>query len=91
MISTVITALFAFAGLLAVAVIAHSLLEARAAWTRLMEEGEVLRAGLGLQASAVEMSLRPPAVTLPRRAVAMPRPAALRPMPRLPQLQACAA
>lgn len=91
MISTVITTFFTLAGLLAVAVIAHSLIEARAAWARLMEEGEVLRAGLALQASAFEMSLRPPAVLTPRRAVAMPRPAGLRPQPRLPQLQACAA
>jgi len=86
MLTTLITALLTFAGLLAVAVIAHSVREARAAWARLMIEGEVLRAGLALQASAREMSLRPQPVQPVRRAVAMRRPAGLR-----PQLQACAA
>ncbi len=86
MLTIAINALFAFAGLLAVAVIAHSLAEARAAYARLMREGEVLRAGLALQASAREMSLRPVPVLAPRRAVAMRRPAGV----RLP-LPACAA
>ena len=60
------------------ATIAHTLREARTVYVRLMREGEVLRAGLALQASAIEMSLRPKAVTAPRRAVAMPRPAMAR-------------
>ncbi len=91
MISSLITALFTLAGLLALAVIAHSLREARAVWVRLMREGEELRAGLALPAPAMEMGQRPFAHAAPRRAIAMPRPAVLRPMPRLPQLQACAA
>lgn len=91
MITILLTTLFALAGMLALAVIVHSLREARAAWGRLMEEGEMLRAGLGLEASAIAMGLRPPALPAPHRAVATPRPAALRPMPRLPRLQACAA
>lgn len=86
MLTIAITTLFTFAGVLAVAVIAHSFAEARAAYARLMREGEVLRAGLALQATAIEMSLRPaPALTL-RRAVATRRPAGLR-----SPLQACAA
>jgi hypothetical protein len=59
------------------------LVVARAAWVRLMREGEVMRAGLAVQAHARVMSLRP--AVAPRRAVAgrvasWPRP-----------LQACAA
>ncbi len=86
MLANAITALFAFAGVLSIAVVAHSLAEARVAYARLMREGEVLRAGLALQATAVEMSLRPKAVAAPRRAVATRRPAGLR-----SPLQACAA
>lgn len=77
MLTILTTALFAFAGVLAVAVIAHSVGEARTAYARLMCEGEVLRAGLALQASAREMSLRPNPATAPRRAVATRRPAGL--------------
>ncbi len=90
MLTYVITALFAFAAVLSVAVIAHSLTEARAAYARLMREGEVLRAGLALQASAREMSLRPAPALAPRRAVATRRPAGLRPHSLPSPLQACA-
>jgi hypothetical protein len=96
MLNYVITALFAFAAVLSVAEIAHSLADARAAYARLMREGEVLRAGLALQATAIEVSLRPKSLAAPRRAVATRRPAGLHPHllhPHLLQspLQACAA
>lgn len=74
MLSIAINVLFACAGLLAAGTIVHSLREARAAWVRLMREGEVLRAGLALQASATPMSLRP----------APPRPGGMRRMATLP-------
>ncbi len=86
MLTIAINTLFCIAGILAIAVIAHSLVEARAAYARLMREGEVLRAGLALQASAMEMSLRPNPALAPRRAVATRRPAGMR-----SPLQACAA
>lgn len=85
MLSFAITVLFTLTGLVAVATIAHCLVEARAAYTQLMREGEVMRAGFALQAAAIEMSLRP----APRRVVAtrrVPMPLG----PRLP-LPACAA
>lgn len=77
MLTAAITVLFTITGLVAVATIAHSLREARSLYFRLLREGEVMRAGIALQASAIEMSLRP----APRRAVATRRPAGLRPMP----------
>ncbi|MFM7348852.1 MAG: hypothetical protein ACKO01_05115 [Erythrobacter sp.] len=82
MISAAITLLFASAGLLAVLVITHSLREAHGAWERLMREGEVLRAGIALQASARGMSLRRAAYVEPRRAFATRRPGRLAPLPR---------
>ena len=91
MLTIAITALFAFAAVLSVAVIAHSLAGARAAYSRLMREGEVLRAGLALQATAVEMSLRPNPALAPRRAAATRRPAGLHPHLLPSPLQACAA
>lgn len=91
MLTILITALFALAGVVSIAVIAHSLVEARAAYARLMREGEVLRAGLALQASVREMSLRAGPALAPRRAVAMQRPVALRPHLLPSPLQACAA
>lgn len=91
MISSLITALFTLAGLLALAVIAHSLREARAVWLRLMREGEELLAGLAVPSLAMETGQRPFAHAARRRAIAMPRPAALRPMPQLSRRQACAA
>lgn len=91
MISSLITALFTLAGLLALAVIAHSLREARGVWLRLMREGEELRAGLAVPSLAMETGQRPSPHAAPRRAIAMPRPAVLRPMPQLSRLQACAA
>lgn len=91
MLTIVINALFAFAAVLSVAVIAHSLTEARAAYARLMREGEVLRAGLALQASAREMSLRPSPALAPRRAVTTRRPAGLHSHLLASQLQVCAA
>lgn len=74
MLTTAITVLFTLTGIIAAATIAHSLREARALYFRLVREGEVMRAGLALQASAIEMSLRP----APRRAVVTQRPAMLR-------------
>ncbi|MBA4766762.1 MAG: hypothetical protein H2049_03890 [Porphyrobacter sp.] len=85
MLSLAITALIILTGLIAAATVAHCILEARAAYLRLMREGEVMRAGFALQATAVEMALRP----APRRAVATRRsglPGGL-PLPRA----ACAA
>jgi hypothetical protein len=73
MLSLAITALFTLTGLIAVATVAHCLVEARRAYVRLMREGEVMRAGFALQAAAVEMALRPKALAAPRRAVAMRR------------------
>lgn len=81
MISAAITLLFAATTLLAVLVIAHSLREAHGAWDRLMREGEVLRAGIALQAAAREMSLRRAGPALPRRAFATRRPGHLAPLP----------
>lgn len=78
MLSAAITVLFTLTGIIAAATIAHSLREARALYFRLLREGEVMRAGLALQASAIEMSLRPNPVVAPRRAVATRRPAMLR-------------
>ncbi|MCM0001062.1 MAG: hypothetical protein NBV68_16940 [Erythrobacter sp.] len=69
MLSLAITVLFALTGLIATATVAHCLVEARAAYVRLMREGEVMRAGFALQAAAVEMALRP----APRRAMATRR------------------
>lgn len=59
MLSLAITALIILTGLIAAATVAHCILEARAAYLRLMREGEVMRAGFALQATAVEMALRP--------------------------------
>jgi hypothetical protein len=73
MLSLAITCLFTLTGLIAVATVAHCLVEARAAYARLMREGDVLRAGFALQAAAVEMALRPKALAAPRRAVATRR------------------
>ena len=91
MLTILITALFAFAGVLSIAVIAHSLAEARGAYARLMREGEVLRAGFALQASVREMSLRASPALAPRRAAAMQLPVSLRPQLLPSPLQACAA
>jgi hypothetical protein len=77
MLSTAITVLFTLTGVIAAASIAHSLRDARALYVRLVREGKVMRAGLALQASAVEMSRRPS----PRRLVATRRPAMLRQQP----------
>lgn len=84
MLTFAITVLFTLIGLFAAIVVADNLLKARAAYSRLMREGEVMRAGFALQAAAVEMQLRPAPVraVTPRR-----RPAGLRPL----SLQACAA
>jgi hypothetical protein len=78
MLSLAITALFTLAGLIAVATVAHCLVEARKAYVRLMREGEIMRAGFAVQAAAVDMALRP----APRRAVATRRdlPRQLRPI-----------
>jgi len=68
MFAVAITVLFTLTGIIAAAVIADSLLKARAAYARLMREGDVMRAGLALQAAAIDMQLRPSARTLtPRR------------------------
>ncbi len=75
MLSIAITLLFTLTGLVATATVVHCLIGARAAYVRLMQEGEVLRAGLALQAAAVEMSLRPRSPAPVRRAVATRRPA----------------
>jgi hypothetical protein len=72
MLTLAIFALFTVAGIVAVLVIADTLLKAREAYVRLMRDGEVMRAGFALQAAAIEMQLRPAArsVTARRRSVA---------------------
>lgn len=77
MIAIAISVLFTLGGLFAATLIADTLLKARAAHARLLQEGELLRAGLALQAAA-EMRLRPLARSVPRRITAEARPAALR-------------
>ncbi len=91
MLTIAINTLFFAAGILSIAVIAHSLVEARAAYARLMREGAMLRAGLALQGSALEMSLRPSPALAARRAVATRRPVGMRPHSLTTPLQACAA
>jgi hypothetical protein len=81
MLTFALTVLFTLTGLIAVAVVADCLIKAHAAYAQLMREGEVMRAGLALQASAVEMGLR--SKVAPRRAVATRRPGTLR-QPMLP-------
>ncbi len=72
-LSFAITALFTLTGLIATATVAHCLIGARAAYVRLMREGEVMRAGFALQAAAVEMRLRPaPRRTIPARRMITP-------------------
>ena len=80
MLSLAITCLFSLTGIIAIATVAHCLVEARKAYARLMREGEVMRAGLALQAAAVEMALRRQPVLAPRRAVATRRE-----LPRFPR------
>lgn len=91
MLTIAITILFAFAGVLAIAVVADSLAKARAVYARLMCEGELMRAGFALQTETetVQMSLRPQSIAAPRRVIATRR-VAMVAAPRLP-LQACAA
>jgi hypothetical protein len=85
MLSAAITFMFTLAAVLAIAVIVHSLREARIAWDRLMREGEGLRAGIAAQAScAREIRLRP---ALPPRAFVTQRQASFQPLP----LRACCA
>lgn len=81
MLAIALTVLFTLTGLIATAVVADCLIKARAAYAQLMREGEVMRAGFALQASAMEMSLRPKLAA--RRAVATRRPGTLR-QPLLP-------
>ena len=93
MLSAAISLVFTVAGVLSVAVIAHSLRAARAGWEQLLREGEMLRAGLALQAPARAMGLRPAVVPFPqpRRAFAARRPAGPMPLPLPLPLRACAA
>lgn len=86
MLAIAITMLFTLTGLIASAVVADSLIKARAAYARLMLEGEVMRAGFAVQAAAMEMSLRPKTMAAPRRVTAQRRPAM-----RQPNLLACVA
>ncbi|MBU7579858.1 MAG: hypothetical protein KAF27_05225 [Porphyrobacter sp.] len=80
MLSFAITVLFTLTGTIAAATVVHCLVGARAAYRQLMREGEVLRAGLALQAAAVDMRLRP----APRRVIATRRVIGGQP-PRLPR------
>lgn len=84
MLAFAIVALLILSGMIAVLVIADSLVEARAAYARLMREGEVMRAGFALQTAAVPMQPRPAALrsAMPRRR---------HPRTQSPRLQACAA
>ena len=83
MLALAITVLFTLTGIISAAVIADNLMKARAAYARLMREGEIMRAGFALQAAAVDMQLRP----VTRNTTARQRSAPLRPR----KLQACAA
>jgi hypothetical protein len=69
MLNAAITVLFTLTALVAGTTVMHCLIGARAAYVRLMREGEVLRAGLALQAHAIDMALRP----APRRIIAIRR------------------
>ena len=90
MLALAITALFTLSGVIAAIVIADCLIRARAAYARLVEETEALRAALALEAAqaaaAVELRLRAPARPAARAVTARRRPAMVR--QRLPQ--ACA-
>ena len=83
MLALAISTLFAVSGIVAVLVIIDTLMKARAAYTRLMREGEIMRAGFALQATSVEMQLRPAM----RKVTARRRSVSSRPL----RLQACAA
>ncbi|WP_379921849.1 hypothetical protein [Erythrobacter sp. R86502] len=83
MLAFAIATLFVFAGIAAAVVVVDCLVKARAAYATLMREGEVMRAGLVLQAAARDMALRPSS----RPITARRRPASLRPA----MVQACAA
>ena len=83
MLALAISTLFAVSGIVAVLVIIDTLMKARAAYTRLMREGEIMRAGFALQAASVEMQLRPAM----RKVTARRRSVSSRPL----RLQACAA
>ena len=83
MLALVISALFTASGIIAVLVIADTLLRSRAAYARLMREGEVMRAAFALQVAAVEMQQRPAVSMTTARRRSMPS--------RLLKLQACAA
>ena len=75
MLALAITTLFTLTGIISALVIADNLLKARAAYVRLIREGEVMRAGFALQAAAMDMPLRPAARPVtPRRRPAMMRP-----------------
>lgn len=98
MLTIAISALLTLTGMIAVAVIADNLNQARVAYTRLMVEGEMMRAGMAQRAAAAEMhpcptvKLAPKAVSRPVPAAVMQarRSAALRPSRQFP-LQACVA
>ncbi len=77
MLAFAISALFTVSGIIAVLVIVDTLLKARAAYGRLMREGEIMQAGFALQAAAVEMSLRPSTRPIMPRRRLMGQPARL--------------
>ena len=81
-----LVALFAFSGLVALAVITDCLMQARVAYRRLMAEGEALRAGLAAQAAAGELRVRPA-----RAAAAMVMPLRRPARPAMRSLPVCAA
>lgn len=84
MLSIAITMLVFLVAALAVAVIVHSLRQARTAWSQLMLEGGVMQAELALEAAArqavtARISAPPKILAAPPRAVVMPRPVGPRP------------
>ena len=91
MLALAITVLFTLTGLVAATVITDSLMRARVAYVRLMDEAEALQTALALEAAeaaaAVEMRLRAPVRPAARAATARRRPGML----RHPQHQAYAA
>lgn len=85
MLAFAISALFTLTGIVAVLVIADSLVKARATYAQLMLEAAVMTEGMAVQAAARALRQRP----APRRTTADRRSAMLRAQPR--RHPACAA
>ena len=75
MLSTAITVLFTFTGVFAIIAIGYALRDARAIYSALLREGQLLRAGLADVHPAIHPELRAAKLPAQRRVVATPRPA----------------